>query len=161
MPSKNWAAISGSVKNLRIQTGIHNLEYAGDVVDKNLLDHAAKRLKRNIILSQEQREELTATISRLVTNLRAAASVFRTEDVRAARALAAEKEEFRKQEGTETEAHFAQIRAGQTQAAERSAWRLDLLRDLKRINDHLVAAAAYPVLKDRGELLLTRLRENE
>ncbi len=138
-----------------------NLEYAGDVVDKNLLDHAAKRLKRNIILAQEQREELTATISRLVTNLRAAASVFMTEDVRAARVLAAEKEEFRKLEAAETEAHFAQIRAGQAQAAERSAWRLDLLRDLKRINDHLVAAAAYPVLKDRGELLPTRLRENE
>lgn len=138
-----------------------NLEYAGDVVDRNLLDHAAKRLKRNIILSQEQREELTATISRLVTNLRAAASVFMTEDVRAARVLAAEKEEFRKLEAADTEAHFAQIRAGQAQAAERSAWRLDLLRDLKRINDHLVAAAAYPVLKDRGELLPTRLRENE
>ena len=26
MPSKNWAAISGSVKNLRIQTGIHTKE---------------------------------------------------------------------------------------------------------------------------------------
>ena len=138
-----------------------NLEHAGDVVDKNLLDHAAKLLKRNIILSQEQREELAATISRLVTNLRAAASVFMTEDVRAARALAAEKEAFRNLEAAETEAHFAQIRAGQAQAAERSAWRLDLLRDLKRVNDHLVAAAAYPVLKDQGELLPTRLRENE
>ena len=138
-----------------------NLEHAGDVVDKNPLDHAAKLLKRNIILSQEQREELAATISRLVTNLRAAASVFMTEDVRAARALAAEKEAFRNLEAAETEAHFAQIRAGQAQAAERSAWRLDLLRDLKRVNDHLVASAAYPVLKDQGELLPTRLRENE
>ena len=84
-----------------------------------------------------------------------------TEDVRAARVLAAEKEEFRKLESAETEAHFAEIRAGRAQAAERSAWRLDLLRDLKRVNDHLVAAAAYPVLKDQGELLPRRLRENE
>jgi phosphate:Na+ symporter len=138
-----------------------NLEHAGDVVDKNLMDHAAKRLKRNIVLSPEQTEELTITISRLVTNLRAAAAVFMTEDVRAARVLAAEKATFRDLEGAETEAHFAQIRAGQAQAAERSAWRLDLLRDLKRINDHLVAAAAYPVLKDQGELLPTRVRESE
>ncbi|HEY2619564.1 MAG TPA: Na/Pi cotransporter family protein, partial [Acetobacteraceae bacterium] len=35
-----------------------NLEHAGDVVDKNLLDHAAKRLKRNIDLSREQTDEL-------------------------------------------------------------------------------------------------------
>jgi len=42
-----------------------------------------------------------------------------------------------------------------------SAWRLDLLRDLKRLNDHLLAAAAYPVSKDQGELLPTPLREND
>ena len=138
-----------------------NLEYAGDVVDKNLLDQAAKRLKRDINLSHEQTAELGAIISHLVANLRSAASVFMTADVRAARMLAAEKETFRKLETAATEEHFAQIRAGQTRAAEASAWRLDLLRDLKRVNDHLVAAAAYPVLKGQGELLPTRLRENE
>jgi len=35
------------------------------------------------------------------------------------------------------------------------------LDHLKRVNDHLVAAAAYPVLKGQGELLPTRVRENE
>ena len=137
-----------------------NLEHAGDVVDKNLLDHAAKRLRRSITLSREQSEELTTIIARLVANLRAAASVFMTADVRAARMLAAEKEAFRDLEMVATEEHFAQIRTGQTRAAETSAWRLDLLRDLKRINDHLIAAAAYPVLRGQGELLPNRLREN-
>jgi phosphate:Na+ symporter len=138
-----------------------NLEHAGDVVDKNLLGHAAKRLKRNIALPQQQTEELADIIARLVANLRTAASVFVTADVRAARMLAAEKETFRELETAATEEHFAHIRAGHVQAAEASAWRLDLLRDLKRINDHLVAAAAYPLLKGQGELLPTRLRENE
>ncbi len=138
-----------------------NLEHTGDVVDKNLLGHAAKRLKRNIALLQQQTEELADIIARLVANLRTAASVFTTADVRAARMLAAEKETFRQLETAATEEHFAHIRAGQAQAAEASAWRLDLLRDLKRINDHLVAAAAYPLLKGQGELLPTRLRENE
>jgi phosphate:Na+ symporter len=138
-----------------------NLEHAGDVVDRNLLDQAAKRLKRNINLSREQTDELSAIIAHLVANLRAAASVFMTADVRAARMLAAEKEAFRELEAAATEEHFAHIRAGQTLAAEASAWRLDLLRDLKRVNDHLVAAAAYPVLKGQGDLLPTRLRENE
>jgi phosphate:Na+ symporter len=138
-----------------------NLEHAGDVVDKNLLDHAAKRLKRNITLSHEQTDELATVIARLVANLRSASSVFMTADVRAARMLAAEKEAFRSLEAAETDAIFAQIRAGQAQAAEASAWRRDLLRDLKRINDHLVAAGAYPLLRGQGELLSTRLRENE
>lgn len=138
-----------------------NLEHAGDVVDKNLLDHAVKRLKRDINLSREQTDELGAIIARLVANLRSAASLFINADVRAARVLAAEKAAFRDLETAATEEHFAQIRAGQTRAAEASAWRLDLLRDLKRVNEHLVAAAAYPVLKGQGELLPTRLRENE
>ena len=87
--------------------------------------------------------------------------MFMTADVRAARMLAAEKEAFRQLETAATEEHFAQIRAGQAQAAEASAWRLDLLRDLKRINDHPVAAAAYPLLKGQGGLLPKRLCENE
>jgi hypothetical protein len=127
-----------------------NLEHAGDVVDKNLLGHAAKRLKRNIALPRERTEELAAVIARLVANLRAAASVFMTEDVRAARLLAAEKEVFRDLESAATDAHFAAIRAGQAQAAEASAWRLDLLRDLKRINDHLVAAPRIPSSRARA-----------
>jgi phosphate:Na+ symporter len=36
---------------------------------------------------------------------------------------------------------------------------LDVLRDLKRINAH-VAAAAYAVLEKRGELLPSRLRQD-
>jgi phosphate:Na+ symporter len=138
-----------------------NLEHAGDVVCRNLLDHAAKRLKRNTTLTSQQSEELTSIIARLVTNLRAAAAVFMTEDLRAARMLAGEKETFRNMEAVETEAHFGQIRSGQAEAAAASAWRLDLLRDLKRINDHLIASAAYPVLKNEGELLPSRLRESD
>ena len=138
-----------------------NLEHAGDVVDKNVLSHAARRLRRNIVLTHERKDELAAIITRLVANLRAAASVLMTKDLRAARLLAAEKETFRDIETAATEQHFAQIRAGQTQAAETSAWWLELLRDLKRVNDHLVAAAAYPVLKGQGELLPTRLRDND
>jgi phosphate:Na+ symporter len=133
-----------------------NLEHAGDVIDRNLLAHAAKRMKRSLAPS----DEVVTVVARLVSNLRAAAAVFMTEDVRAARLLAAEKEWFRELETAATEDHFAQIRAGRIDATEASAWRLDLLRDLKRINDHLVAAAAYPVLKGQGVLLPTRLRDD-
>jgi phosphate:Na+ symporter len=36
-----------------------------------------------------------------------------------------------------------------------------VVRDLKRVNAHLVEAAAYPILKSQGELLSTRLRPEE
>ena len=46
-------------------------------------------------------------------------------------------------------------------AAETSALHLDLLRDIRRVNAHLVAAAAYPVLESHGELLASRLRRDD
>jgi phosphate:Na+ symporter len=37
---------------------------------------------------------------------------------------------------------------------------LDIVRDLKRVNAHL-AAAAYPILEGRGELLSSRLKQEQ
>jgi phosphate:Na+ symporter len=137
-----------------------NLEHAGDVVDKNLLGLATRMIKRGIIFSKQGEAELLSTIDRLRTNLHTAASLFVTEDVRAARLLAAEKEVFRDIEAQATTRHFESMRAGGTETTEASAIHLDILRDLARVNTHLVAAAAYPVLEGRGELLPSRLRQS-
>ena len=82
-----------------------------------------------------------------------------TDDARAARTLLAEKEVFRDLEARATETHFARVRAGRVESVETSTLHLDVLRDLKRINSH-VAAAAYPVLERLGELLPSRLRRD-
>lgn len=137
----------------------HNLEHAADVVERNLMGVATKRLKRGLDFSPADQAELQHLVDRLLANLHTAAAVFMTEDVRAARALAAEKEVFRDAEATATQAHFARLRAGNNDSAEAGALHLDVLRDLKQVNAHLVAAAAYPVLKSQGELLPSRLRE--
>jgi phosphate:Na+ symporter len=136
-----------------------NLEHAGDIVDKNVMALAAKRLKRGLQLSKEDQAELRAVMERLESNLRSAASVFVTEDARAARILADEKAAFRDIEARAMAAHFGQLRTKDVTPAETSSLHLDLLRDLKRVNDHLVAGAAYPVLQGQGELLSSRVRD--
>ena len=138
-----------------------NMEQAGDIADKNLLGIATKKLKRGLAFSAEGKAELLAMIDRLITNLRAAASLFMTEDERAARLLVSEKEAFRSMEAAATASHFARLRSGRIDTAETSSLHLDALRDLKRINAHLVAAAAYPVLEGKGELLPSRLRQDD
>ncbi|HJS85399.1 MAG TPA: Na/Pi cotransporter family protein [Acetobacteraceae bacterium] len=135
-----------------------SLEHAGDVVDRSLAALASKRLKRGLAFSREGQAELLAMMERLTSNLRTAASVFMTEDPRAARLLASEKEAFRGLEAAATQAHFARLREGRIETTETSSLHLDVVRDLKRVNAHLVEAAAYPVLKSQGELLPTRLR---
>jgi len=138
-----------------------NLEQAGDVVDKGLLAIALKSVKRGVAFSQEGRSELLALVDRVTSNLRASAALFMTDDERAARLLVTEKETFRQIEAQATAAHFERLRSGRVDTAETSSMHLDALRDLKRMNAHLVAAAAYPLLEIRGELLPSRLRQDE
>ena len=144
-----------------ILTFVINIEQAGDVVDLNLLPHATKRVKRGLAFSKEGETELLAMMDHLMTNLRTAASLFMTEDPRTARMLADEKVAFREAESTATASHFERLRSGRIDTAQTSALHLDLLRDLKLINSHIVAAAAYPVLERTGALLPSRIAANE
>jgi|HubBroStandDraft_6_1064221.scaffolds.fasta_scaffold11971_2 phosphate:Na+ symporter len=136
-----------------------NIEQAGDIVDKNLLGIVSKAAKRGVTFSKSGQAELLSMINRLIVNIRTAASLFMTGDERAARLLAAEKEAFRAMETASTDAHFDRLRSKRIDTTETSSLHLDALRDLKSINKHIVAAAAYPVLESKGELLSTRLRQ--
>ena len=132
-----------------------NIEQAGDVIDRTLLAHNLKRMRRGIALSAADAEELAVKMDRLIVNVRTAASLLMTDDPRAARLLAREKETFRKAERDATKRHLASLR--EPAVAEGSAIALDLLRDMKVVNSFIVAAAAYPVLDRAGELLPNRL----
>ncbi|WP_029350758.1 Na/Pi cotransporter family protein [Bosea sp. 117] len=140
-----------------ILTFTMNMEQAGDVVDRNLLPHLSKRLKRTGALPKDDQAELAGMIDRLLANLGAAASLFMTEDPRAARLLADEKVAFRDAESKATLSHFDRLRSSRLEDAQASALHLDLLRDIKLVNSHIVAAAAYPVLERSGALLPSRL----
>ena len=111
-----------------ILTFTTKLEAAGDVIDRDVMGHLAKRLKRGLPTPQAEQAECTALLDRLAATVHAAAAVFMTEDARAARLLVAEKEAFRELEATATAAHFAGLRArpgqGRSQAAGRRGGRL-------------------------------------
>jgi phosphate:Na+ symporter len=132
---------------------VTNIEHAGDVIDHNLMGHAARRLKRGQAFDRDQGNEIRRLIARLTSNLRAAAAVFMTEDAEAARTLVSQKEVFRDLKSAATAAVFGHLRG---EPVGEGVMQLDLLRDLKRVNDHLIAAAAYPLLE--ADLLPSRIR---
>ncbi len=142
----------------RILTFATNLEHAGDLVDRNLLSVAARKLKRGVVFSPEGEADLAALVDRLLANVRLAAAAFVSGDRSAARLLVAEKESFRELEAEAVRAHFGRLQSGDADTVDTSSLHLDALRDLKRVNTHLVEGAAYPVLEATGELLPTRLR---
>lgn len=138
-----------------------NIEQAGDIVARNLLGIANRLDKRGLAFSETGRDELLSMIDRLIANIRTAASLFMSGDERAARLLASEKEVFRGLQAASMDAHFDRLRSRRPDTTETSSLHLDALRDLKIVNNHIVAAAAYPVLENKGELLPSRLRQTD
>jgi phosphate:Na+ symporter len=136
---------------------VTNLEAAGDAVDRDVMGQVAKRLKRGLAFPEAERAEVGRLLTRLAISVRAAAAVFMTEDARAARELVTEKEAYREMETTATHAYLTRQRDAAA-ASGAGGVDLELLRALKRVNGHVVAAAAYPVLEGQGELLTSRLR---
>jgi len=135
-----------------------NLESAGDVVVRNIASLFAKQWKRGAEFTPEARESIGLSLTAVRANLRTAASIFTTGDERAARLLAEQKAEFRRRESESFKAHIASLREGNG-VSETTP--VDLLRDIKRLNDHLVAAAAYPLLEASGHLMASRLAQEE
>lgn len=132
-----------------------NLEHAGDVVDKGLLDLAAKRIRRHQRLNAWELAEAEAMHAHVRTQLRLATAVLMGEDVAAARRLVEQKERFREFERTAMAAQLAPVQTGRAMS-ETGALYLDIVRELKRIEAH-VAAIAHPLLERRNLLRPSRL----
>jgi phosphate:Na+ symporter len=137
-----------------------NLEHVGDIIDKNLMELAAKRIKNNYRFSAEGMAEISELHAQVLENLRLAMSVFMSGDKAVARRLLAEKTRFRDRERQCAENHIERLRQGKLESIETSALHLDVLRDLKRINSH-ITSVAYPILEQAGELADSRLRQTE
>jgi phosphate:Na+ symporter len=136
-----WAARHGEIISFAI-----NLEHIGDIIDKHLLEIAAKKIKYKFGFSKKGAAELTAFYNRIIENLKLAFCVFMNQDVRIARTLIEEKTRLRTTELAYAESHLARLRAGLPESIETSSLHLDVLRDLKRIYSH-ICSVAYPVLE--------------
>ena len=75
-----------------------NLEHIGDIIDKNLMELAAKKIEQRLSLSPDDVTEVDGMHQRLLDHLQLAVAVFMHGDTRAARQLVAEKEQFRELE---------------------------------------------------------------
>lgn len=137
-----------------------NLEHIGDIVDKNLMELAGKKIKRKLEFSKEGAEELEGIHRRIIEDLKFAFGIFLSGDVKIARELLAAKTGFREAEIAASDSHLARLREGRPESIETSSLHLDVLRDLKRIHSH-ICAAAYPVLEAAGELQPSRLKARE
>ncbi|MFM8990072.1 MAG: PhoU domain-containing protein, partial [Alphaproteobacteria bacterium] len=150
---------SESRRYVEILSFVTNLEHVGDIVDKNLMELASKKIRNRVSFSTEGLEELKAFHARVLDNLQLAFNVFMSRDPALARRLLREKTAMREAELSAADSHFRRLREGRPESIESSAIHLDVVRDLKRVNSHLTSVA-YPILEAAGELAETRLRED-
>jgi phosphate:Na+ symporter len=144
---------------MEIITFAINLEHIGDIIDKNLMELAAKKIKHRYRFSSEGAQELQAFHRRVLNNLQLAFGVLLSGNVKAARALLNEKVNLRNAELVTSESHLSRLREGRPESIETSSLHLDVLRDLKRIHSH-ICSVAYPILEAAGELQPNGVKES-
>lgn len=132
-----------------------NLEHVGDIIDKNLMELAAKRIRNHLRLPKDSLEDITSMHAKLLEHLQLAASVLMFQDLGSARRLVSEKERFRDLERAVAQKHLNQLRSGRT-AGDTGTLQLDIVRDLKRIEAH-IASTGHSLLEESGELKPSRL----
>jgi phosphate:Na+ symporter len=156
--SKTEMSEADSRRYVEILTFTTNLEHIGDIIDKNLMELAAKKIKKRLQFSVEGLAEIKRFHGQVLDNMRLALNVFATRDITLARRLLREKTSMRAHEFEAADRHFARLRDGRAESIETSSIHLDIIRDLKRINSHLTSVA-YSILEAAGELSDSRLRE--
>jgi phosphate:Na+ symporter len=134
-----------------------NLEHVGDIIDKNLMDLAAKKIRRGITFSKEGEADLVEFHQHVTDSLRLAVGIFMSGDINVARHLVAAKTQLREKEFAAAERYLGRLREGTPETIESYSLDLDILRDLKRIHSHM-CSAAYPVLERAGALQPSRLK---
>ena len=145
-----------SRRYVEILTFTTNLEHVGDIIDKNLMELAAKKIRQKYTFSPEGIADIRSFHRQIMDNLQLAFNVFATRDLTLARRLFSEKIAMRAAESNAADRHFARLRAGRPESIETSSIHLDVIRDLKRIHGH-ITSVAYPILEAAGELGETRL----
>lgn len=142
---------------LEITLYASNLEHAGDIIQLNVKDRIRAKIKEGLGFDDEQKARLAELSLIIQNNIRMAASVCASRDVAAAQHLIGQKDEFRTLENKVMEQHFTSGLAKRSTALRESALYIDIIRDLHRINSHIVAAG-YPIVDDAGLLRGSRLR---
>jgi len=149
-----------SRRALELTLYISNLEHAGDVIHLNLSDRIKSKAKESITFTLDEQASLDDLCLIIHDNLRLATGVLSSGDVEGAKRLIAQKDAFRALENKVLDQHFRLGARGQGRALSRSALYVDMIRDLHRINSHIVSAG-YPIVEAAGLLRGSRLRSGE
>jgi phosphate:Na+ symporter len=126
---------------------IGNLENIGDIIDKNLMELARKKLYQGRRFSEAGWVEIVEFHGLVSKNLETAIAAFAANDRGLAREILDQRPLTRQRERELRESHLDRLRRGLAESLETSEIHLDILTNLKRISSH-VSALVFPILEE-------------
>lgn len=136
-----------SRKEIALISFIGNLENIGDIIDKNLMELARKKLYRARRFSEAGWAEIVEFHGMVAKNLEVAIAAFAANDRSLAQAVLDQRPVMRQRERELRESHLNRLRQGLAESLETSEIHLDILTNLKRISSH-VSALVFPILEE-------------
>jgi phosphate:Na+ symporter len=123
-----------------------NIENIGDVIDKNLMELARKKIKGALSFSKDGMEEIKVLHAKVLENFQMGVAAFAGSDNELARRLVTHKQKLSELEKDLRQAHINRLYQGHKESIDTSAIHLDVLTNLKRINSY-ITNVAYPILE--------------
>ncbi len=156
--SQSKLQVAEERRALEITLYVSNLKHAADVINLNLADRIKSKAKESIPFSSDEHKTLNELAEVVRANLKLASAVLAAGDVEGARRLIAQKDMFRDMENRVFDMHYRGDKRRKRQDFRNSALFVALVRDLHRINSHIVSAG-YPIVEAAGLLRGSRLRK--
>jgi phosphate:Na+ symporter len=127
---------------------VSDMENIGDIVDKNLMELAKKRIHKGVRFSEPGAGEIEMLHKQVLRNLELAISAFASGDPALAQQVLERKPEISQTERRFRQAHIQRLHEGYRESVDISEIHLDILTNLKRINSH-ITAVAYPIIESK------------
>src|SRR6266542_3744904 len=134
-------------KEISLISFIGNLENIGDIIDKNLMELARKKLYQGRRFSEAGEAELIEFHALVSNNLERAIAGFAANDRSLAQEVLDQRPMVRQRERELRDSHLMRLRRGLAESLETSEIHLDVLTNLKRISSH-VTALVFPILEE-------------
>jgi phosphate:Na+ symporter len=134
-------------KEISLISFIGNLENIGDIIDKNLMELARKKLYHGRRFSDAGEAELIEFHALVSKNLERAIASFAANDRSLAQEVLDQRPVVRQRERELRESHLSRLRRGLAESLETSEIHLDVLTNLKRISSH-ITALVFPILEE-------------
>jgi phosphate:Na+ symporter len=133
-------------REMALLAAINDLENIGDIIDKNLMELARKKIYKGLRFSDQGLKEIVDLHQMVGQNFEGVITAFASQDPELAQRVIKSKGWVAQKERELRQAHIRRLHEGLPESIETSAIHLDVLTNLKRINSH-ITNIAYPIVE--------------